>query len=172
MTRLLISKINSQAVKQSDISILCFNRFKTVKSGRDDKSKKNVISSSTSESLQDVVFPRYGVQDNPNSNVQSSISADGQSQPLLNEQAEKVFKEYQRVIYEQKSYQIQKQHEMMKAACLELERCAPELFKRAMIKEKGQYIPMQRRILTDTPADKVWDYDYVKDKNFKNDTRR
>ncbi|KAI3654827.1 hypothetical protein MP228_000207 [Amoeboaphelidium protococcarum] len=172
MTRLLISKINSQAVKQSNINILCFNRFKTIKSGRDDKSKKNVISSSTSESLQDVVFPRYGVNDNPNSNDQSIISTSALKQSLLNEQAEKVFKEYQRVIYEQKSQQIQKQHEMMKAACLELERCAPELFKRAMIKEKGQYMPLQRRILTDTPADKVWDYDYVKDKNLNNDTRR
>jgi hypothetical protein len=73
---------------------------------------------------------------------------------------EETFAKYREINFEKKQDEIERMYMKMKEACLELEKTDPILFKKAIIKRRGEYFPIERRIPTDTPPRNGWPYKF------------
>ena len=58
--------------------------------------------------------------------------------------------------YNQKKAELERMYAAMKRANLELEQSDPELFKKAQVRVHGEYFPLERRQLCDTPPVIRW----------------
>lgn len=108
---------------------------------------------SSAAQIKDVVLPQF-----PEPSTTTSAATDAQ-QAEKHALIEKAAENWNRMRYEAKRTELDRMYAKMKEACLELEKTDPSLFKKAMIKEMGQYFPIERRIPVDTPPVIGWNHE-------------
>ncbi len=68
------------------------------------------------------------------------------------------WKECERRFVEKRD-ELERMHRKMKEACLDLEQTDGRLFQLAMVKPMGEYMPIERRIFTDTAPAMGWNHE-------------
>lgn len=82
--------------------------------------------------------------------------------PALKKQvefAELTWQKHQQELYINKKEELDRMYVKMREACIELEKTDADLFRQAMVRELGQYMPIQRRVMTDTLPEGGWNHE-------------
>lgn len=75
---------------------------------------------------------------------------------------QKAWRIYQDIAQKDRKLKLKSQYESIQAAMTTLKKLSPELYKKANINEQGKKFPMELKVPTDFPANKIWHYNYRK----------
>lgn len=117
--------------------------------------KRGSPGSNDEKTLQSIVIP-------PTDAVHDELNLS----PEMNRQLRLVDTAWQRYSEQKflrKRDEIERMHRKMAEACLELEKSDPFLFKCAMVRTLGDYMPIERRLPVDTPPLRGWNHENALD---------